>query len=359
MTPSTQRPFYLCHTYFQTYSALVLSYHDSRMGQSPIIALAFTRNRLNDEFLREVTALPWVTVQNLTNKAAFERISTLDPIRKLMLNYRLCQLYPRYDRNAAALPEPGSVSVFLFSDFHYIARYIKRRHGSGITLVEEGLMTYQKLRLRPKLFIKWLLGVRPTFGRDPRITRILVNRPDKLPPDTRRKGAPLAFEEKVKALPSDIRQRIAATFLGGRRYGLLPHAVLLLTQPSYDFKRLNREQHIAVYGEIVRTLDEKGYEVHIKPHPSDSIPYAEQNLPAHILGADFPIEVLNGSIDEPIAWVIGVNTSAVYNVQFAREALNLLPDDRWIGDDFDGSLRLIRAALARIPQHLPNAGGQP
>lgn len=349
-TDDRQRhPYYLCHTYYHAYVAMVLAYGEWKAGRAPTIALAFTKNRLSDRFLERAQALPWTQVANVTNQEAVRRIGRMLPPTKLLLNLFLANWFPKLDKQAAALPHPDSVDLHLFSDFHYIARYLLHRASLPVTLVEDGHANY---RTRPRTLkggVKRLIGLQAKFGRDPKITRILVQVPEALPKDIHAKGVSLAFRQQLQQLSDDARDRILAAFLGERVFALGAATVLVLTQPFYDFGLLRHARHVELYESIVDTLCSAGFAVYVKPHPSDSVDYACLGDRVQCLPADFPIEVLNACMGTRIAAAVGLSTSAVDNIRFAKRTLNLLPGDRELRRDFRRKLERVRTQLRDLP----------
>lgn len=359
MNDRQRRPFYLCHTYYHAYVAVVLAYHDWMAGRAPTIGLAFTKNRLSGRFVERMAALPWVEVADVTNQAAVRRIGAMSAPAKLLLNLVLTWWFPRLDRRAVDLPHPDSVDLHLFSDFHYVARYLTRRATLPITLVEDGHANYRPRPRTLKARLKRLIGLHPNFGRDPRITRILVQAPSALPEDIRAKGAPLAFRQRLQALPDRVRHRILTSFLGEWTFGFGREAVLVLTQPFYDFGLLPHARHVELYDAIVSTLRSSGFTVYLKPHPSDTVDYAWFGREVQRLPAEFPIEVANQCVATTIAAAVGLSTSAVDNVSFAERALNLLPGDRDLRHDFPRKLAQVRARLRDLPAPAANVPEDP
>lgn len=343
------RPVYLCHTYYHTYVALVLAYAEAQRGARPILALAFTKNRLTADVLDRLAHLSWVELRDLTNKPLVRRIGRMSPPAKFVLNLFLTRLFPRLEPGVARLPDLRQCRIHLFSDFHYICRYVLRRAPAGVTLVEDGTANYLPRRWRPKDAAKSLAGLHPTFGRHPKITRILVHRPHDLPADIRAKGAPLAFDDRLAALPERVRAQVRATFLGEIRYQLDARAVLVMTQPFWDFGRIDYAAHMRVYRTIVERLTARGYSVYVKPHPSDTADYRDLVPADRLLHGEFPIEILNDCLDSPIAFAVGVNTSAVHNARFALRTLNLLSTARYINDGFEENMQTIEAGLGELP----------
>lgn len=349
MPHADRKPLFVCHTLYHAYVAAVLAVDARTCGRDPILVTAFTRNDVDPEFVGRLDALAWLDVVDATDRAAFRRISRLPAAAKLGLNMFLDRLYPRLAPRVHRLPALQDRQLFLFNDFHYLDRYLLRRAYGDAVLVEDGAMTYQPVRPRLKTRLKSLIGIPPSFGRHPKIAAIWVNRPDDLPADTRPKGAPLDLRARITGLAPDVRDRLVEAFLPDRPARLPANAAILMTQPLADFGRLTHAQHCRLYTTIAQRLADKGYEVWLKPHPSDSIGYAELGLPARLLPAAFPIEILNDVQDRPIALAIGVNTSAVRNVAFARHCTTLLPEDVWINEGTAGHLRSIEDTLDRMP----------
>ena len=337
MSKNDAQNIYLCHTYYHLYMALVLSYTDYLEGTESVVVVSFNKNIYDSAFFERLKEVSWAEILDLTDQETVKRLDNTAAWKKIWLNIFLTKLYPRLNPAVEKLPVLHNAKLFLFNDFHYLARYIMKKSRAEVDIIEDGNMNYTPIKDGISTFLKKLVGVYPSYGRHPHIKKIMVQEPEKLPDDVKAKGVCLNFHEKLNNMPDSVKQELVELFLGGQAFEFGESSVLVLTQPYYDFGRVSYERHKQVYSEIVNTLTSKGFNVIIKPHPSDSVDYAKLFPSVEILSAGFPIEILNQTCQQKIKFAVGVNTTAVNNIRFSEENINLLPYYKNIKDGYENT----------------------
>jgi hypothetical protein len=342
----------VCHTYFHVYTALLLARHDWLVDKRrSLLILSFNRNTITPDFMARLNALDWADIVDVTDKSLVRRLDRMAPIKKFFLNLFVRIVYPRLNPKVKELPDTCGLRIFAFNDFHYICRYLFAIVPGAVTLIEDGNNNYTPIKDNWKKRLQKLAGVHPPFGRHPKVEKIMVQRPDDLPADVRGKSEFLNVPELLAALSSEERMALVHLFLGDASYELDRNAVLVLTQPYYDFGRTSHEQHLQVYSMIVEHFINLGMTVYLKPHPSDTVEYAAPGFEdARLLPKEFPIEILNQCSDCRIGLAVGINTTAVYNITFADKTASLLRYDSNIKDGYESNLRIIREGLNMLSE---------
>jgi hypothetical protein len=348
---------FFCCTYFHFYVALALAWEKFQAGQKNTIVLSLTKNQIIQGLNKRLSAIHWAKIIDITDLALYDQIEKSSPLNKFFLNLFLVSRYPALDPGTKIIEKLIRANqIYLFNDFHYLARYILKKAHHPICLVQDGTSNYLRLKKTVFTYTKMLIGIYPRLGRHPKISRILVQKPDKLPDDIRNKGRLLHIKHIFNQIPTTIHQSIINLFIDKLEITgkTTKPCVLLLTQPYFDFGRINFNQHMQLYNLIIDRLKAFNTTIYIKPHPSDRIDYHSLLTDVNILPAAFPIEILNHAGNFNIDMTIGINTSAVFNIGFSKKALNLLQhSDKFIQHHFDESIRLIEKTLI---QNLSNQG---
>lgn len=90
------------------------------------------------------------------------------------------------------------------------------------------------------------------------------------------------------------------------------NTAILLTEPLFRDGVCDEEQQISIYKYVTRDLQDKGYNVVIKPHPRDECNYLCLN--AFITERFYPIEVIEDNSNTGIECVAAVSSSAIYSI---------------------------------------------
>ena len=341
---------FVCCTYFHLYVALAMAWKSHQKGETCTIVLSLTRNRISEHLLNRLSTITWARILDHSDQGLYHRIEQFHPLKKLVLNLFINALYPRlYPRAEELRPLSRSNTIYLFNDFHYLSRYIIKNARPGIILMEDGNNSYGPVKSGLAVRLKKYLGIHPRFGRHPRITRIMVQRPRELPRDIAHKGEKLDITEILNAIPPSDMAKMVGLFMAPDN---IPRAeessntALLLTQPFYQFGRTSESRQIRIYKCITDTLQAHGIRVILKPHPSDRVDYGAIFPNLDIWPAEFPIEILNHTQRVKFKLAVGVNTSAVFNVRFTETNINLLREnDRFIQNHFHEALANIKGNL--------------
>jgi hypothetical protein len=348
---------FFCCTYFHFYVALALAWEKFQIGQKNTIVLSLTKNQIIQGLNKRLSAIYWAKIIDITDLELYDQIEKSSALNKFYLNLFLVSRYPALDPGAKIIEKLIRANqIYLFNDFHYLARYIIKKASHPIFLVQDGTSNYLPLKKSVFTYTKMLFGIYPRLGRHPKISKIMVQKPDKLPDDIRNKGRLLHIKHIFNQIPTTIHQSIINLFIDQLEMTGKPNTpgVLLLTQPYFDFGRINFNRHMQLYNLIIDRLKAFNTTIYIKPHPSDRIDYHSLLTDVNILPAAFPIEILNYAGNFKIDMTIGINTSAVFNIGFSKKALNVLKQgDKFIQQHFDESIQLIEKNLI---QNLLNHG---
>jgi hypothetical protein len=348
---------FFCCTYFHFYAALALAWEKFQIGQKNTIVLSLTKNQTIQGFNKRLSAIYWAKIIDITDLELYDQIENSPPLNKFFLNLFLVSRYPALDPGTKLIDNLIQThQIYLFNDFHYLARYIIKKAPHPIFLVQDGTSNYLPLKKSVFTYTKMIFGIYPRLGRHPKISIIMVQKPDKLPDDIRYKGRLLQIKHIFNQIPTTIHQSIINLFIDKLEIigKTTKPCVLLLTQPYFDFGRINFNRHMQLYNLIINRLKAFNTTLYLKPHPSDRIDYHSLLTDVNILPATFPIEILNHAGNFKIDMTIGINTSAVFNIGFSKKVLNLLQhSDKFIQHHFDESIQLIEKTLI---QNLSNQG---
>lgn len=353
----TEVNVYVCHTYYHLYVAMVLSYRDHQEKKDPLIVLSLTRNVLDPGIVEQTGKHGWYRFLDLTDQQLFNRLDKASSLRKLGLNLFLKSVYPRLSPGAKLIPKNRVSTLYLFNDFHYLCRYLVRTMATRVILLEDGYNNYRPVEQTLKVRTKQLLGIHPPYGWNPRIAEIRVRRPEKLPHALRHKGRALDFEHRLKTLPEPVRKRIVNTFLPFPPEAVQEPSVLILTQPLYDFGRVTLDEHRTIYGTIVDFFQAKGWNICLKPHPSDRVRYDFGSAKPMMIPTYFPAEILN----ESRTWftlAVGVSTTAIFNLSCTGRNINLLPKPIESIRDYAEVMTMVNSSLSRLELQGPHLKGK-
>jgi len=163
-----------------------------------------------------------------------------------------------------------------------------------VVLRESGLNNYVSLCVPwPKALVRACAGLPPfaqVWGEERWVDVIEAARPDALPVAVRAKSRALKFSDLFVRLDPAQARALGQVFvpdppvLGPAR---APRAVVL-TQPLEAVGLCSGPQKHALYQQIVTLLGQRGFEVHVKHHPSET-PYPLQG--ATRFEVNFPVEL--------------------------------------------------------------------
>jgi hypothetical protein len=354
----TNANLFLCCTHFHFYVALAIAWDKYQNGQKNTIVLSLTKNQIPQGLSEQLHSIYWTRIIDLTDQDLYRDIEKKSFLKKIILNLFLTRQYPSlFPRVMVIENQILTDRIFLFNDFHYLARYIIKKCSQTVILMEDGNNNYAPIKKSLLTYFKILIDIYPRFGRHPRISQIMVQKPDELPGDIRSKGKLLYLNHFLNQMPTTVNQHIISLFIDSLETVFeknVKGSVLLLTQPYYEFGRINLTQHIQLFDTVIKQLKAHHKKIYLKPHPSDRVDYLSLFSDITILPATFPIEILNHTDVFKPDTVMGINTSAVFNLKLSNRNLNLLPyDDRFIQHHFDESIQLIEKTLI---QNLSNQG---
>jgi len=131
-----------------------------------------------------------------------------------------------------------------------------------------------------------------------------------------------APKEKMFSLLTDSQKaKIAEVFAYSLSVKILSSKrALVLTQPlSFEKQVANDAVQLKVYQSIVNSLKLEGYTVYLKPHPRDTLKYADIQNCSGIIDKNIPAEVLSMRKDLTFQKAVTINSTAIYAMDIAEE----------------------------------------
>jgi len=249
-------------------------------------------------------------------------------IQRAIAQLRLMKIYSDFAPELKSIQVSEQTRWYLFHDGPMLSQYLLNLGLGEYFLVEDGAANYSKLKWqdRAKNMAKSIIGLYPSMGRSPRIKKILVQEPERLPKDIRHKGMRLPLQELMfNAKESDkliILKKVFPDLTRDIYLGVSKHKVLLLTQPFSEDGFMSEDEKISLYSRVLQRYPHS--HICLKPHPREKTDYqAVFGGQITIIPREFPLEVLSWYDNVHFDLVITWNSSAIDNIGFAKEKLML------------------------------------
>ncbi len=258
-----------------------------------LLERSYITNSLKNSFVGKyllVAALRGLPFNSITMKMLKKELTRLTPINEESFD---------------------NVQLFLFNDNNKMSRLFKLLSPS-YEIIEDGIGNYLKVAVKgAKRYIRLISGKTKNFwifGESPRCKKINVLYPDKLPTEVKHKGAPIDFLRHGLDLKliNDVFK--FSPLLNGEEN------IIIATQPKSKriLSLLSRDDFfISIYKEVEKHYKNKGVNVKIKLHPSESIAsYSKYFGEDQFLSVKHPLELelLNNPNKKNI--VVSINSSA-------------------------------------------------
>lgn len=251
-----------------------------------------------------------------------------NPIQRAIAMVRLKKMYSDCAPELKSIQASERTRWYLFHDGPMLSQYLLNLDLGEYFLVEDGAANYRKLKWQDmaKNKVKSIIGLYPPMGRSPRINKILVQEPERLPKDIRHKGMRLPLQELIlNAKESDKAIILGKVFPDVSRnisLGVSRHKVLLLTQPLSEDGLMSEDEKISLYSRVLQRYPHS--DIYLKPHPRERTDYQVVfGGQITIIPRELPLEILswydNVNFDVVITW----NSSAINNISFAKEKVRL------------------------------------
>lgn len=247
-------------------------------------------------------------------------------IKIILISY----LYPKY------FPEINRFKkiflngdTYLFHDSPITSKYLLNTY-ENFHMIEDGLANYENKQVTFNSILKKFFGVYPSLGRHPKIEKILVKSPNKLPQDIKNKGEKFNVNELANNLSNEIKELVFGTFVEKnnkmKQIKNRKNKILVITQPLSEDKFIDEMKKIELYSKIICEYKDD-FDIFIKPHPREKTNYELLNFNNLIvLDKNFPLEVLNFWGENLFDKAITIFSSAINNIQFVKEKIILGKD---------------------------------
>ena len=219
--------------------------------------------------------------------------------------------------------------IYIYHDGTPLGMYLEDA-GKPYHLVEDSLNFYQRLRNTPQASLlrphNWKFKVRKLLhsgyfplGESPYVKDIEVNENKSL----QITGKPIVELPRVQMeqkIDSEQWNLILQIFGHPELPAMGSGTALLLTEPlCLDGVCSTMEEQLNIYQKMLDALQKGGFQVVIKPHPRDCGDYDAFGI--QVLDKNFPIELLERCLKEPLGCVAAVSSSAVFSIPADKNIL--------------------------------------
>jgi len=317
---------FVCYTPFHILVSLLLARNMHTVALIIGIDHFYNGRLIASALQREVD---WIgDVYAIEDKRITANLIRGNAIQRAIAMVRLKKMYPDFAPELKGIRASEQTRWYLFHDEPMLSQYLLNLGLGVYFLVEDGAANYRKLKWldRVKNMVKSIIGLYPSMGRSPRINKILVQEPERLPKDIRHKGIRLPLQQLMfNVKESDkaiILRQVFPDVSRNISLGASRHKVLLLTQPFSEDGLMSEDEKISLYSRVLQHYSHSY--IYIKPHPRERTDYqAVFGGQINIIPREFPLEILswydNVNFDLVITW----NSSAINNIDFAKEKLML------------------------------------
>lgn len=293
----------LCHLYFYREKAIFyLTTHDEK---SESIFRAIESRLANVDFVEDVVIRKRSKIRERFRLEEIKDMIEYQKIKKV-LNASYVYIFPW-----------NPYSLYTISNFLY-------RKAEKVVLVEDGstMYAFPKPNKLQQMIKRYIYGVSTDFHKDKKLTKILVQFPEKYPSHLKEKIEQLDMGILMANLGQNEKETIMKVFLSEQDIVTISeisikNTVIILTQPLSEDGFTSEEEKRKLYKDIIDEY-KKEFNIILKRHPRERTIYSFENVTE--LDGMFPSEIFT-MLDIKFHKAIGICTSAV-NLMNADEKIN-------------------------------------
>jgi hypothetical protein len=239
---------------------------------------------------------------------------------------KYCSVLEKYDD---LLSESN---IYIYHDNPITSKYLLNKFDE-FYLIEDGLANYSQENTGLRVYFKKMFGIHPDFGRNPKIKKIYVKEPKKLPTEIRKKGCKFNINDFIQEMSYKNKKKIFKIFIDEIEIKEKKNNILIITQPLSEDNFTSEREKINIYSKIIETYGE-GCSIYIKPHPRELTDYRSLKFNnITILNRTFPLEILNFLDENLFDTTVTLFSSAINNINFSTNKVFL--GKKFINDFLD------------------------
>lgn len=307
---------YICYTYYHLYVSLLEIFY-SKNSENYLIITDHISNaiELKERIIKSNIVKGIYYVEDLKLK----KIVLYNPLFSIFYRFILSklfefknkELYEKFKNN-----EKININMFLDSTTtsHFYMYNFKNNY-----LLEDGTLTYYPRKMVLKDYLYKILLIPQRVGRDKKIKKIKVQKPEELPKDIREKGEKLELSLYEKKLKEEQKEILFSIFsFNIELSNIKKKRCLILTQPLSEMKLVTENEKIQIYTKIIKKFSD--YEIYLKKHPKDTTDYS---FNVKMLDKNFPIELIKLLPNNFFEKIVAIESSAINNLEDIAECINL------------------------------------